>query len=148
MSTTSAILSAIRTQLLTVSGTHADRTRIGKMPPPAGVSGLWLNIIPLQDKGDWIDGDGVRRTLEVIVIAYIRTDAGSATAEAEQLIASYDAIHDAMEDLVKNNLGGIVNRMEEDAAGVEYDAYDDGDYIAVAGSTWRIEHDRTLGSDD
>lgn len=140
------ILNQYRSGIADAASLDASQVKVGTAVP--GAQGrTQYNLVPLHDTPERIDGDQVRRTLRLGIVAQIKVQQRKASdAEWEQLNDAWELIEPRIENLEKSNVNGKACRVEVVPPGVEWDAYDDGDSFAVVAQQIDIEYERQLGS--
>lgn len=146
MSTTAQILDAIEAKLITVSGLSADQVKVGRQWPGKGEHRVYVNVVPIREEKEEIDGGEVNAKLNIGVACIVRIDESQAQTQWKQLNTTWSNVELALEDLMDDNVGGKACKMVLDAGGSEWDSFDDKDQMAVAGATYTIEFERALGT--
>ncbi len=138
-------LNSIKAAVQAVTGAEV---KYGYKPPQKSDRGKLVCIVPFTDPSQWQDGSSIKRKLTFAVILIVRTDASQSTGAFEQMLVAWELVEAKLEALIENNNNGHANMLSEAGDGWESDSstLDDGDEVAVCGSTYEIEYERKLGS--
>jgi len=138
------VLDTIEEVLLALTDYDADAVILGAFKPTAP-GRTYINVTPLEDHGDEIDGYSQNRKLLVLIACHVKIDVGSSDKPFKQLQAEWEVINNALEQLQRDNVEGLACKMEEQPPGVQWDRYgEDNDTWAFVGVIYEIEYERAL----
>lgn len=146
MSKRSTILTAIKSTLAAeVAGLDADRIHLGVIPLQRLTGDPHVGLMSVSDVGERAEGT-VDREMTLVIGAVIGVDPSAAESQVEQLWATFDEIHAAMERIA-DDVGAVgAAFISESQAGVESGGLDDADNVAYAAGTWTINYCRDHGA--
>lgn len=131
-----------------VEGLSPEQVRISPVIPREGLGGEVLAfVVTGSDTGRRQDDTIAFRTMKLAVGLVVRIDPLSADPQTDQLDQVQSRVQAALETLVRNNVGGLAVRMDEDPGlGLVMEGLDDADSYAFASTAWTVEYTRTFGS--